>query len=284
MNIGLFANPENPRTTDVLGRFITAVAGRKVNLLAADGNIDCVVGADTRVTRCCRSDFLRRTDVILAFGGDGTILQAAAFAGSSETPILGVNAGRLGFLGDVTPEELHDSIDELLGGEYTVERRMMVEARVESLPDAIYALNDIAIEKQTNARVVSLDVSIEGKPLAEFLANGIVVSTPTGSTAYALSAGGPVIHPSIDALLVVAVCAHSLSLRPLVVPSDQTLTIAIRSSQGRRLLEADGRIVCELAADELIRIRKCPHRASLVHIGRRTFYDVLRDKLGWGRR
>jgi NAD+ kinase len=282
VRLGIFTNPDNPKTTEILGRFIPLAVERHIDILSVDDHVGLPLEAK-RYVRCYpHDDFLRRIDLLLAFGGDGTILQAAAFVGNSEIPILGVNLGRLGFLAEVPPDELQDGIDRLLRGEYTVERRMMLEAVVASHPEPIRALNDLVLEKEMSARVVEVEVRVEGYRLAEFLANGLIFSTPTGSTGYALSAGGPILHSSLDAFLVVPVCAHSLSLRPLVVPSDQTLVVRLRSPEGGLLLEADGRIVDHLRTDEEITIRRCAYRTSLVHFDKRSFYDVLRDKLGWG--
>jgi NAD+ kinase len=153
---------------------------------------------------------------------------------------------------------------------------------VASHPEAIPALNDIVIEKEMSARIVEVDVRVGDHQLSEFLANGLIFATPTGSTGYALSAGGPILHPSIDAFLVVPICAHSLSLRPLIIPGDQTLLVRILSPEGSLMLEADGRIVCHIATGEEITVRRSAYRTSLVHFGKRSFYDVLRDKLGWG--
>ncbi|MBI4529982.1 MAG: NAD(+)/NADH kinase [Candidatus Latescibacteria bacterium] len=282
LRLGIFINPDNPKTSEILRRFIPLAAERHIDLLAVDGHGRFLPEEERYIRRSPHDDLLKQVDLLLAFGGDGTILRAAAFVGASEVPILGVNLGRLGFLAEVTPDELQDRVDRLLSGEYTVEQRMMLEAVVASHPEPIRALNDLVLEKEMSARVVEVEVRVEGHRLAEFLANGLIFSTPTGSTGYALSAGGPILHSSIDAFLVVPVCAHSLSLRPLVIPSNQTLVVRLRSPEGGLLLEADGRIVDHLRTDEEITIRRCAYRTSLVHFGKRSFYDVLRDKLGWG--
>jgi NAD+ kinase len=228
-------------------------------------------------------DLVDRSDLLVAFGGDGTILQAAQIARDSGVPILGVNLGRLGFLAEVAAEDLHVAFQRVLNGDYGIQRRMALEATVEGKPETFFALNDVVLNKGSSPRMMEVEISIEGAFVSLYLSDGLILSTPTGSTAYSMSSGGPILHPSMEALIVTPLCPHSLGVRPMVIPDGETVHIRVRLDRGEGMvLTADGRTGCVLASEELVRVRKAAGAVCLVTFEDRSFYDVLRAKLMWG--
>jgi NAD+ kinase len=219
------------------------------------------------------------SDVVAAMGGDGTILRAAALVEAHERPVLGVNLGRLNFLTDAAPQELDTILDRLVRGDYGIEKRLAIEARVG--PTRAFALNEIVIEKTVLARMVQVKAWVGEAEVSSFFGNGLIVSTPTGSTAYSLSAGGPVVHPSIEALVVTPVCAHSLSLRPLIVPADQTVSVQVTAEAEEAMLTADGRTVMDIGRGDRVTVRRAPRPILLINLQGASFYQLLRRKLDW---
>lgn len=226
-----------------------------------------------------------KVDLLLSLGGDGTFLSAARMVRGAGTPILGVNLGRVGFLADVTLENLHRILDEILRREYSFRRRMLVQVEIWRGRNRILediALNDVAITGQMGYQMVDLRVSAQGRFLTDYWVDGLIVSTPTGSTAYSLSAGGPIIHPSADSILLTPMNPTSLSVRPLVLPDYMTITV--RSNMGRDKdvnMFVDGRNQFKLLPEHTIIIRKHPEGICLVRPKGASYFDSLRNKLGW---
>ncbi|MFN7941435.1 MAG: NAD(+)/NADH kinase [Thermoanaerobaculia bacterium] len=223
-------------------------------------------------------------DLVVVLGGDGTLLSVARrFAGGP--PILGVNLGRLGFLTEVPRAGLYPALIELLAGRYTVEPRSLFDVelvRPDGTRRAFRALNDAVIAKSALARIIELRVTIEGHPVSRYRADGLVISTPTGSTAYNLSAGGPILHPLLPVAVLTPICPHTLTLRPLVVPDSSVLDISLETQREKVYLTIDGQEGTDLVYHDRIRITRCPQSVSLVRVHHRTVFDVLRGKLHWG--
>lgn len=230
--------------------------------------------------------FLRsKVDLLLSLGGDGTFLSTARMVRGATTPILGVNLGRVGFLADVTLDSLHRILDEILRREYSYRRRMLVEVEVfrgnEKLLDDL-AMNDVAFTGQMGRQMVDLRVTAQGRFLTDYWVDGLLVSTPTGSTAYSLSAGGPILHPSADSLLLTPMNPTSLSVRPLILPD--YMQISVRSNLGRDQevnMFVDGRNRFMLKPEHTVIIRKHKHGVVLVRPKGSSFFESLRSKLGW---
>lgn len=226
-----------------------------------------------------------KVDLLLSLGGDGTFLSAARMVRGAGTPILGVNLGRVGFLADVTLESLHRILDEILRREYSFRRRMLVEVevwrgRTRILEDI--ALNDVAITGQMGYQMVDLRVSAQGRFLTDYWVDGLVVSTPTGSTAYSLSAGGPIIHPSADSILLTPMNPTSLSVRPLVLPDYMTVTVRSNMDRDKDVnMFVDGRNQFRLLPEHTVIIRKHPEGIRLVRPKGASYFESLRNKLGW---
>ena len=227
-----------------------------------------------------------QVDLLLVLGGDGTLLSMARLVGDLNVPILGVNLGGLGFLTALTADELFPALEALLRGELLVEERMMLTARVtrqgERLSEYV-ALNDVVITKSAMSRIINLDVSIQGQFATAYRADGLIVSTPTGSTAYCLSAGGPIVFPTMDAVVLTPICSHTLTNRPIVLPGGDPIDVTLQSDQDV-MLTLDGQVGFHLKRGDRVEIRQAAARIRLLRFPQKHFFSVLRTKLKWGER
>ncbi len=226
-------------------------------------------------------------DALVTFGGDGTLLRGARMLGSRETPILGVNLGRVGFLTTATRETLEPSLDALVAGRYITERRQVLHAGIhdgEGVERSTQmSMNDIAVHKGGVARVVRVNVFINGENVGPYSADGLIVATPTGSTAYSLSAGGPIVVPGVEAMVVTPIAAHTLAVRPLVVPGTYRIVIEPMAGWADDLLVSfDGQTGTTLAPGESVHVRRADHRVCLIRLGGDGFFGRMRQKLHWG--
>lgn len=213
-------------------------------------------------------------DFVFVIGGDGTILKTARFYAKSSTPIFGINLGRLGFLSQSSKEDIKSSVYKILKGQFRVEERIMLQS------DDRLALNDFVVKGTTTGRTSRFSLKINGKFVCDYLADGIIVTTPTGSTAYGLSAGGPVISPKLNAFVIVPICPHTLTARPIVVPDDEIITICSDKDLTNYVASTDGQEFYEFAKE--IEIKKSQYAAKLALLDGVEFYSVLRNKLHWG--
>lgn len=222
-------------------------------------------------------------DFALSMGGDGTFLKTAHFVGEKNIPVMGINMGRLGFLADVGPEEIGPAIRALYTGDYEVEKHAVIQVDTDGEPLAICpkALNDIAVLKRDNASMISIRTSINGDYLATYQADGLIVSTPTGSTAYSLSNGGPIIVPQTGVMCLTAVAPHSLNIRPVVIPDDAEITLTVESRSHNFLIAIDGRSQ-KCSEGTRLTIRKAPYYIRIAKRSGRKYYATLREKMMWG--
>jgi NAD+ kinase len=232
-------------------------------------------------------EFADQSDLLLAMGGDGTFLSAARIGAPRGTPVLGINLGGFGFLAAIpSGAKMLDSLREVMDGRFRTQDRMMLQARVHRGREEVasfLALNDIVVGKGAFSRLFRLRTSISGEPISHFPADGIIVATPTGSTGYSLSAGGPVIDPEIRLIIVTPICAHTLSARTLVVPASRVVEIALPDPRSEEVeLTADGQEGYNLRAGDRVEVREAPCSARLVALQDASFYAKLRGKLGWG--
>lgn len=233
-----------------------------------------------------KPDLPGQADVLVVLGGDGTLLSVARLVGDLGVPILGVNLGGLGFLTAFTAEEMFPALEALRRGDLVVEERMMLAARVtrhgERLTEYV-ALNDVVITKSAMSRIITLAVSVEGQFATGYRADGLIVSTPTGSTAYCLSAGGPIVYPTMDAMVLTPICSHTLTNRPIVLPGAQVLAVRLESDQDV-MLTLDGQVGFALNRADTVEIRRAAARTRLLRVPHKHFFAVLRAKLKWGER
>ena len=231
---------------------------------------------------------LASNDVRMAIvlGGDGTLLAAARVFAAKAVPILGVNLGSLGFLTEVPIDDLYPTLEAIDSGTCDVEKRAMLEATVLRNGQKIsefHALNDVVISKATIARLASFDLYLKGNFVTSYKGDGLIIATPTGSTAYSLAAGGPILTPSVDAMVLSPICPHSLTHRPIVLPDEIEIEIVVGWTCDEAFLSVDGQLGMPLCQGDRLQCRKSPHQTSLLRM-RRTFFDVLRTKLKWGQR
>ncbi|HXV77719.1 MAG TPA: NAD(+)/NADH kinase [Candidatus Polarisedimenticolaceae bacterium] len=226
-------------------------------------------------------------DLVIVAGGDGTLLSVARVAAPVGIPILPVNLGSLGFLTELQPGEIFDGLEAVLAGHYAVEERQMLRVRPvlggKAQPEHAL-LNDVVIAKSALARMISIEVRVDDMPVATYTSDGLIIATPTGSTAYNLSAGGPILDPRMSAFVISPICPHSMSYRPLVVPGGVTVEAILRSDGEAVYLTLDGQIGFPMEVDDALTVDAHPNPVRLVRIGDRGFFEVLRRKLHWGER
>lgn len=226
-------------------------------------------------------------DLVIAVGGDGTMLYASRLVAGRDVPLLGINRGRLGFLADITPGEMLRRLDEVLAGDYDEDRRLMLEAVIDNgsaPPRRALALNDVVLQKRDTGRMLDFENWVDGVYVNTHGGDGLVIATPTGSTAYALSGGGPIIHPSLDAIALVPICPHTLSDRPIVIRADARIEIRVLERPDTRAeVACDGIPLGELAAGERLLVRAAPECVVLIHPRGHDYFRLLRSKLHWGR-
>jgi NAD+ kinase len=224
-------------------------------------------------------------DLLVVLGGDGTMLAAARLLEGRPTPILGVNTGGLGFLTEVTPDEIYKALDHIFKEAYAVEERLMLRSRITRHGQQVggaSVLNDVVLSKGTLTRMVQMEIRINRQFVTGLRGDGLIISTPTGSTAYSLSSGGPILNPSVHAVILTPICPHTLTNRPIVIPQDARIEIFISSREEGAMATFDGQVGISLRHEDMIEVSASDHYAKLIRFPERTFYEVLRKKLKWG--
>jgi len=226
-------------------------------------------------------------DIVVVFGGDGTMLGVTRLIGNRGVPILGVNLGGLGFITEVDRDELFDCIEKMLSGNCSIEERIMLTARVNrngKVAAEFTVLNDVVINKGALARIIELEAYISNNYVTTFKADGLIIATPTGSTAYSLAAGGPILYPTLNSIVLTPICSHTLTNRPIVLPDNVTVLVTLRSASEDVYLTMDGQIGYSLHKDDTVEIMKAAYTTRLLIPCQRNYFEVLRTKLKWGER
>ena len=250
------------------------------NVLAVCEKIEKFFYSKQIVTKVAEiNNAVKDIDLAIIVGGDGTILRAARFYAPLNVPIFGINVGRLGFLAQVKVDEIESGLEKLINNDYKIDERLMISFGENN------ALNDIVVKSANCAKTVDFMVYLNEKPVCNYLADGIIISTPTGSTAYTLSAGGPVLEPSLQALVLVPICPHTLNARPLVIPADETIEIRPKENFETFTVYVDGQI--DIDGQKNVIVKKSNYKAKIILLNKNTtredgFYTVLREKLNWG--
>jgi len=233
-----------------------------------------------------RKDIIEKTDLIITLGGDGTLLNIVKFI-KKKVEVLGVNVGGFGFLTEVKTDEVYSVLDDILNNNYSVSLRRMIKASVHregKIIETLTSLNDMVINKGSLSRILTLSLSVEDETVATYLCDGLIVSSSTGSTAHSLSAGGPIVTPNVDALIVTAICPHTLTNRPLVLPSSKKIKVKILGKDTQDVaLTADGQVAVKLKFNDTLIIKRMPISLRLIVSKKRSYFQVLREKLKWGR-
>ena len=283
--IGFIAKRDDPRVGETLARLTGLLRRRGLDAVLDAGSRDACPGDDFPVVE--RAALGERCDLVVVVAGDGTFLGAARSLVDHDVPLLGVNLGRLGFLADVMPDEMPARLDEILDGDFVEERRFLLDVAVERGDGRVFsgpALNEAATHKSSMARLVEFETYIDGHLVNSQRSDGLIVATPTGSTAYALSGGGPILHPSLDAIVLVPICPHTLSSRPIVVGGGSVVEIVLgQGAETSVQLSCDGQTTVELTAGDRILIRKHRPDLRLIHPPGHEYYATLRAKLHWGK-
>jgi len=286
--IGIIGKHSDPTGGGTLKDLIAYLRKQKLDVLVDRGSLELAPELAGDFESVEREQLGERCDLAIVVGGDGTILNAARSLVDHAVPILGINLGRLGFLADISPSDLAEKLDRILGGEYQEEQRALLHAQVLREGEQISAsaaFNDVVIHTSNVARMVEYETYIGGQFVNVTRSDGLIVSTPTGSTAYALSGGGPILHPSLNALVLVPICPHTMSYRPIVVDADSRIEIVLsEGNQVQAQVTCDGQIDLGLKNGDRIVIEKKPHPIRLIHPAKYNYYGILRAKLHWGKR
>ncbi len=286
--VGVLIKPQQPDALETICRLVEWCAARGIAVVGGPRLDRARVEQETgcAVEEMEHAELVRSVDLLVVLGGDGTMIATARMVGDSGTPVLGVNYGRLGYLADFTHEEMVPALEAILAGDYTIDRRLMLSAEVRRAGDRLLhgrVLNDVVISKSALARIIEIETWVDEKFVNLFRADGLIVSTPTGSTAYNLSAGGPVIYPSMQAVVVTPICPHTLSNRPLVLPEDAEFELILKTTKEEVALTLDGQVGMPLEYEDRVTVRKSRTTFNLIQAHTRNYFDVLRKKLQWGR-
>ena len=241
---------------------------------------------DAQSRHSSRMNYAKNVDLMLVLGGDGTMIATARMIGDREVPVLGVNYGGLGYLAEFRIEELYTALESILTSDYRLDTRVMLAVELLRNDETVMrsrVLNDVVINKSALARIIEIEAYLNQQFVNSFRADGLIVSTPTGSTAYNLSAGGPVIYPSMNAVVITPICPFTLSNRPIVVPDDAVIELCLKTKAEEVALTLDGQVGFPLQVEDRVRIRKSETTFNLVQPMNRNYFEVLRDKLQWGR-
>ncbi len=276
--LGVYSDPRVAEPMSLLVDYLTKSGADVVTHAEAAEGLDARAVDDTEIAAVA--------DLIIAVGGDGTMLHAAGQTGNGRVPLLGVNRGRLGFLADVTPAEMLDNLRQILDGDYTEEKRLQLNARLTRADGAetrAAALNDIVVQRRETGRMLDVETRIGNRYVNTHAGDGLIVATPTGSTAYALSCGGPILEPMLEAVVVVPICPHTLSDRPIVVPSNQQIGVRVLQRHDTRAeVSVDGHSLGQLVPEDKLVISESDKRITLIHPPGYDYYGILRSKLHWG--
>ncbi len=278
MKFGIVMNPRKKRAVPVVRELLEWLEDRGCELLI-DENAPFDIGNRRGLTI---SELAEECEIIAVFGGDGTLLHVSNRLAGTDIPLLGVNAGRLGFLTETTLERARETLGDVLAGDYRIQERMMLEGKIETFAsDCLYALNDLVLSRARHGRVIRVSVQIDDDYVSDFICDGLIVSTPTGSTAYNLSASGPIIHPQMENIILNPICPHTLTNRPLIIPASSRIILQVESDE-ECILTADGQEkITNLHREDRAVIKKSEESTRLIIPRDLSFYEILRTKLQW---
>jgi len=281
--VGIILKPNDPRVVAALDAVLSVLKAHQLDIILAQDN-DIELAQEHNQMHI--TDLGKQCDLAIVIGGDGTLLYAARELAPFETPILGVNLGRLGFLVDVSPAEITPRLEEYLLGDAITEQRFLLETQLDGHSKAnqpMLALNDVVLHKWELARMIEFDACINDNSINAYRADGLVIATPTGSTAYSLSAGGPIVHPSLNAITLVPICPHTLNNRPLVISADSEITLNVKQEDAAySMITLDGQTRIRLEETTRVHVRCYEKPVTLIHPNNYDYFDILRAKLHWG--
>ena len=288
--IGIISKPRKEELQQIIPALLPWLRERSIEVLLdreTASSLQQSVRTELGAPVLARSALAAKCDLVLVLGGDGTLLAAARNVQSHDVPLLAVNLGSLGFLTAVTTAELYDSLEQILNEKHQLDSRKMLQIQVVrggSVTNTYQALNDVVLNKGAISRILDFETYVDGRFLNLFKADGLIVSTPTGSTAYCLAAGGPIVHPSVEAFIITPICSHTLTNRPLVVSDRSKIEVVVKTEAESVFLTVDGQVGLALHSEDRIICDLSPHQIRLVRPPHKEFYEVLRSKLKWGGR
>jgi len=280
-SVGLVVNYEKEKTRETACRIIDWLNSKKLKVCIEE-NMGKKIGKQE--LDCPIEKFLKKVDLIISLGGDGTLLRAARLAAAENIPVFGVNLGGLGFLTQIGIDDLEKSLEKLYQEKYFLDERMMLTCSVERRGKEVKkftALNDVVIGKGAFARIISLATYVNNNYVITYSVDGLIVSTSTGSTAYSLSAGGPIVKPSINSIILTPICPHTLSARPFIISEDDQVKITLEVNEEKVMVTIDGQEGFALKPNDEVIIKKSDHKARLITFKEKSFYAILREKLRW---
>jgi NAD+ kinase len=282
--IGIVSRPRHDEIAAVVPKLVAWLEARGLKVLCDQETSSCL---DTSAPAEPREQLSAAVDLIIVLGGDGTLLATARSLGDHPVPVLPVNLGGLGFLTSVKTAELFTILEEALEGRSRISERTMLRAeilRAGKVAANHVALNDAVLNKGALARIIDLDLYVDHDFVCSYKADGLILSTPTGSTAYSLAAGGPIVYPKLDAFVITPICPHTLTNRPLVIPADSHIEIAFKASEETVYLTLDGQVGVQLEANDRVAVTRARHSLHLVRPARHAYFEILRTKLKWNER
>lgn len=287
--IGIIAKRNKPEAVNVIHPLMDWFRrkGIEVYIEKEMGHLLGVHGSEPNLHAIEREAFPSHAEMVLVLGGDGTLLSVARLVGDHRVPILGVNLGGLGFLTEITLEELYRALERVIEGDFTTDERVVLSASVIRNGKGIAqftVLNDAVINKGALARIIDMETTINGEYVTTFKSDGLIISTPTGSTAYNLSAGGPIVYPSLHCIILTPICPHTLTNRPIVVPDDVEIRATLKTRQQEVILTLDGQQGFPLEVEDVVTVKKASVGIFLIKSPYRHYFEVLREKLKWGER
>ena len=279
--IGVFCKPKAPSATDILGRLIPWLRKQNYHIFLDTGTAAIINETSSYEKR----EISQQADLLIVLGGDGTLLSVARAAHPHNIPILAVNLGSLGFLAEISIDELYPTLENILAGKFEIENRMLLNACIwrngEKVEDH-NVLNDVVINKGAVARVINLQVLVNGQYMTSYRADGLIIATPTGSTAYSLSAGGPIIHPSMHTLVLSPICPFTLTNRSILIPDQSIIQVKLAAEYDDVRVTLDGQEGYDMRAGDILKIKKTKTSLQLIRGPNKNYYQILRDKLHWG--
>jgi NAD+ kinase len=287
--IGIIAKQNKPEVAPVIKNLVEWLQSKKMEVYIEKGMEKVIPAPLTgpHLNSIGREEIPAHAEMIIVLGGDGTLLSVARLIGDREVPILGVNLGGLGFLTEITLEELYRVLERVVQGDFVTDERVVLNASVirrgEQMAEFI-VLNDAVVNKGALARIIDLETTINGEYLTTFKSDGLILSTPTGSTAYNLSAGGPIVYPSLHCIIITPICPHTLTNRPIMIPDDVEIRIVLKTKQQEVILTLDGQQGFMLEFEDVVEVRKAEGHILLIKSPYRHYFEVLREKLKWGER
>ncbi len=286
MTIGIIANINKPKVVEVVSNFIRKLKANGMDFLISETLLskkDLFTEKTNKSSYVNNDKLCKNSDIIISIGGDGTMLASAHKAQFHNTPVLGVNLGKLGFLAEANISEMDIFIDEIKNGNYEIEERMVIESQCCGHKlEKLYAINDFVIDKAGWPKMIDINIAVDSEYLTTFAADGLIISTPTGSTGYSLSVGGPIVSPKTDVIILSPISPHSLTVRPIVFPGNQEITIKANSLYKEIQVNCDGQRVFSFAPPLELNIKKSSRPLKLVHTSFSSYFETLRTKLLWG--